>query len=224
MKNEKMSRLKPIKPIVDKIDPRTTALIVVDAQNDFAHPEGKYAKLGLAKYSKPVIDKLKKVIETCRKAGIPIIYTVLQFREDYSDAGLMHRAIALGALKIGSWGAQIIDELKPEPNDIIIEKKRHSGFYNTNLEDVLKNLNIKTLIFTGFGTNVCVESTVRDAMYREFNCIVVSDCCASYTKRMHEFGLANIKLFFGTVIDSKELIRLIESAKRAEELTLKGDG
>jgi ureidoacrylate peracid hydrolase len=209
----KVLRLRPIKPI-DKIDPHTTSLIVVDAQNDFVHPEGKFGRFGLAEQAKPTIDKLKKVIESCRKAGIPIIYTVTQYSEDYKDAGSMHRVIELEALKIGSWGAKIIDDVKPKPNDIIIEKRRHSAFYNTNLEDVLKTLKINTLIFTGYATNVCVESTVRDAKYRDLNCIVISDCTASFNERMHNFSLANIKLFFGNVIDSEELIRLVELAER----------
>jgi len=197
---------------IEKIDPHTTSLIIVDAQNDFVHPKGKFGRFGLAEQAKATIDKLKKVIEVCRNAGIPIIYTVTQYSENYSDAGSMHRVIELEALKIGSWGAKIIDDLEPKPNDIIIEKKRHSAFYNTTLDDVLKTLKIKTLIFTGYATNVCVESTVRDAKYRDLNCIVISDCTASFNKQMHKFSLANIKLFFGNVIDSKELTRLVEQS------------
>jgi ureidoacrylate peracid hydrolase len=102
--------------------------------------------------------------------------------------------------------ADIVPELTPQSSDMVVTKKRFSGFWGTNLNEVLKARNIELLIFTGGTTTVCVESTLRDAMFVEYNSLALSDCTADIDRELHESALARIELFFGWVCRSEELI------------------
>jgi ureidoacrylate peracid hydrolase len=187
-----------------------TALLIIDMQNDFIHEKGKLSYLFPEDF-KTIITPIKKIIKVIRTARIPVIYVKMVFRPDFSDAGKVYGpSRELGALKKSSWGSDIIKELKPCDSDYIVEKHRHSAFYSTDLELLLRGKNIKTLIIVGGATNVCVESTVRDAQFRDFNVIVVEDCTASMIKEMHKASLLNIKSFYGNVLKSNEVINIIK--------------
>ncbi len=200
-----------------KIDPEETALLLIDMQNDFLHEKGKAAVLGVWKFAKEAetIPNTRKMIEIARKNDIPVIYVKFVFRPDYADImGLAQLSLCtLGKFikegeicKEGTWGAEYVDELKPEAGDYIVVKRRMGAFYNTDLETLLRGLGRRTLIICGVVTNFCVEATVRGAVDRDLDCIVLSDCTASENREMQEFPMKAIFPMIGAVATSEELV------------------
>ena len=200
-----------------KIDPEETALLLIDMQNDFLHEKGKAAVLGVWKFAKEAetIPNTRKMIEIARKNDIPVIYVKFVFRPDYADImGLAQLSLCtLGKFikegeicKEGTWGAEYVDELKPEAGDYIVVKRRMGAFYNTDLETLLRGLGRRTLIICGVVTNFCVEATVRGAVDRDFDAIVLEDCTASESKEMQEFPMKAIFPMIGSVATSEELV------------------
>jgi ureidoacrylate peracid hydrolase len=180
------------KPQSIEIDPARTALVVVDMQNSFVAKGGMFDLAGFdISGSAPVIEVNRRLLDASRNAGVPVIYLYMAFKPDLSDAGdpsspAYHKELALrmmrdrrelaGKLLIeGSWDAQIIDALKPQPGDRVIRKTRYNGFIRTELEDYLRAKSIRHLLFTGVATNVCVESTARHAFFSEFWPILIED-------------------------------------------------
>jgi ureidoacrylate peracid hydrolase len=113
-----------------------------------------------------------------------------------------------------NWGTDIVPDLKPQPNDMVIYKTRFSGFYQTDLDATLKKLGIKYLIFTGATTSICVESTVRDAMFRDYLCVMLSDCMNEpighdLARTNHEASLLNAEVLFGWVSDSSQFLKAL---------------
>ncbi len=119
----------------------------------------------------------------------------------------------------GTWNTEILDEVEPRPGEIVVSKHRYSGFFETELDDMLRGLNAKYLIVVGLTTSICVESTVRDAMFRDYTCLVLEDCTAEplgsgLARTNHEASLLNIEALFGWVSSSDALIdALMPSAK-----------
>lgn len=188
-----------------QLDIKTTALLVVDMQNDFVHERGGHAKIYDVKPLRRIINQLRKLLESARNVGVPIIYTKMVHR-----GPAYQRKLSVGrsiVIREGTWNAEIIDELKPKPSDYIVEKRRYSAFYNTDLEVLLKGLDTETVIVTGVGTNVCVESTVRDAIDRDYRVILVKDCTASPDPKSHAATCRNVKIMAGEVLSSEELMK-----------------
>ena len=181
-----------------------------------------------------VVPPTARVLEAARQASIKIIYLKMGYHQDLSDLGKegsKNRTMLLKSLHVGdtmtapngskgrilirdTWGTEIISELQPHSDDIVIYKTRFSGFYHTNLDSILTKLNIKYLIFTGCTTSVCVESTVRDAMFRDYSSIVLEDCTAEpigydFPRSNHEASLFVIQSVFGWVSGSNEFIKAI---------------
>jgi ureidoacrylate peracid hydrolase len=193
----------------------TKALIVVDMQNGFLRPDGFMAKASLnIDQCIAAIAPNQRVIAACREAGIPVIFTRYTLRADYKDAGLLGEIYPAlkesGAMVAGTRDWEIAEELKPMPDDIILDKQRYSSFYNTNLEVVLRGLGITLLVVTGVTTNICVESTVRDAFFRDFKVTVLEDCVGAVDEMMQQGPLHSFRYGFGDVIKSDEFIAAIE--------------
>jgi|Deesub1362A_J573_1020465.scaffolds.fasta_scaffold00454_1 ureidoacrylate peracid hydrolase len=190
-----------------KIDPKKTAILVIDMQNEFVHEKGKLRCYNAG----ATIEPTKRLLEAAREVKAHIIYTQVAYRSDYLDAPKHELSRELGATKKGSWGVEIVDELRPKEGDIIIEKQRYSAFYGTILEMILRSLDVDTLILTGCATNVCVESTARDAHARNFDVIVLSDCTAAFdSKEDQEASLRIIRRVFGKVLTSQEVIEALK--------------
>lgn len=194
-----------------KIKPEESALLLIDMQNEFLHEKGAFAQMGMWRFAKEAktIENTKKVISLAHKAEIPVIYVRIVYRPGYPDVGetVLGKAMKdAEACKKGSWGAEIVDELKPTPTDYIIEKRRVSAFYNTDLETLLRSLGRRTLIIAGVVTNFCVEGTVRSAVDRDFDVIALADCTASTTREAQEFAMKNIFPMLGSVATTEELI------------------
>lgn len=214
------------------IDPRQTAVIVVDMQNDFGSQGGMFARAGIdISGIQAVVPPTARVVEAARRVGSPVVYLKMAFTSDLSNAGgptapnrVLHDRLRVGepvtapdgresrVLIENTWNTDILDELAPEPDDIIVNKHRFSGFFETELDDILKRLGITTLVFTGCTTSVCVESTVRDAFFRDYRCLVLADCTAEpvgdgLPRSNHEASLLLIELMFGSVSDSTTFVQ-----------------
>ena len=197
------------------IDIGRTALIIIDMQRDFLEPGGFGAALGNdVSRLHAAVEPCGKVLAAAREAGLLVIHTREGHRPDLTDAPPLKvergdPAMRIGApgpmgriLVRGEPGHDIIPELYPAADEPVIDKPGKGAFYQTDLELMLKNRNIETLLVCGVTTEVCVNTTVREANDRGFRCIVLSDCCASYFPEFHDMGLRMIKAqggIFGSV-------------------------
>jgi nicotinamidase-related amidase len=207
-------------------DPRHAALLVIDMQHDFCSPGGYVDHSGadVAMLRKPV-PAIQAVLREARRLAMPVIYTREGHRPDLADcpAAKLERTEwvghtigkrgPLGRLLVrGERGNAILDELAPQPNDIVIDKPAKNAFYGTELEVVLRARHITHLIFTGVTTHICVESTMRDAADRGFWNLVVSDGTAAITDALHAQSLDMIMYqggVFGVVAPAREICRAL---------------
>jgi biuret amidohydrolase len=203
------------------------ALIIIDMQRDFLEPGGFGETLGNdVSLLQAAVEPLRKVLDAARSAKMLVIHTREGHRPDLSDAP-RHKvergepSLRIGApgpmgriLVRGEPGHDIIPELYPAGGEPVIDKPGKGAFYQTDLELMLKNREIDTLFVCGVTTEVCVNTTVREANDRGFRCIVLSDCCASYFPEFHAAGLAMIKAqggIFGWVAASPQLLAAMDS-------------
>jgi biuret amidohydrolase len=173
---------------VDRIDPASTAMIVVDMQNDFV-AAGAAMETPAAR---AMVPKLAEALKICRSAGMHVIYTAHVHRRDGSDMGLfddMHPPIASrAALVDGTPGVEIYPELAPQPGEHVIRKHRYSGFFGTDLDIILREWKVDTVIISGTTTENCCHATARDAMFRNYRVVFLSDATATYDYPDRGFG------------------------------------
>jgi len=203
------------------------ALVIIDMQRDFLEPGGFGAALGNdVSLLKAAVAPCRDVLSAARAAGMLVIHTREGHRPDLSDAP-PHKvergdpAMRIGApgpmgriLVRGEAGHDIIPELYPVSGEPVIDKPGKGAFYQTDLELMLKNRGIDTLLVCGVTTEVCVNTTVREANDRGFRCIVIGDCCASYFPEFHAAGLAMIKAqggIFGSVTNSGPVLAALKA-------------
>ena len=200
------------------IDPANMALIVVDMQNDFIHPDGILPKksFGVADLDL-FVERMSTLINACRAKGMPVIATRHIIKENDKGQAIggglwaeMRPFLKHEGFRLGTWGAELIEGL-PVP-DHVIDKPRFSAFYETGLYCLLRGIEAETLIFAGVATNVCVESTIRDAFFRDFNIITVENCTAAYSREAHNASLVTLR-FLGAVISLNELQGLLEERR-----------
>ncbi|WP_186580124.1 cysteine hydrolase family protein [Aquibacillus kalidii] len=188
-----------------------SALLLVNLQNAFLHPEGALSKAGLdgTRLNK-VIDPIRQLKEAFQVKKRPVIYMQHTQRPNGADVGLLNDLLPsfqdLEFSMEGTWDCEFIDQLKPDESDYIVKKHRFSSFYQTDLEDLLVKLNVDTLVIAGVPTNVCVESTVRDAYYRDYKIYVPQEATASYTEEQEQWSLSNVEFPFARVVSVKELL------------------
>ena len=193
------------------LDKAKTAMIVVDMQNGFLDDGGSMAKTGMdIRELKKTVAPVCRLVDACHNAGIPIIFTRMVQRADFKDAGIrIERRPALkevNSLVAGTWDMELDPRMDAKPEDYILDKNRYSSFYNTNLELILRGLAVDTLIICGVTTEICVESTIRDAFFRDFKIVVPEDAVAALDVIRHEGTLLTIKFGFGTVTTTAEII------------------
>lgn len=221
----------PTEPEPISVDLSRSSVIVVDMQNAFLSPGGMFDLIGFnIPKLRRIIRPVKNVLDNSRRIGLKVIYLRHVYSQDLSDSGglespnswkeyslilLREKPNLKDRLLIrGTWGAEIIEEVRPLPGEPVIDKQRYSGFVNTKLEGILRDQNIKYLFFVGIALNVCVESTVRDAFFRDFWPIVISDCCEAIGPRCaKKTTLWNVNSVFGWTISSGKYIRALEEAK-----------
>jgi len=172
------------------------ALIIVDMLNDFVNPSGKLYVPG----SEKIIGNIKRIKEAFKKSGLPVIYT--------NDAHLKGVDKELGLwgehAVAGTWGAEVVDELKPEEGDFVVRKRRYSGFFSTDLDLLLRELGVDEVVLVGVATNVCVLHTAADAFFRGYRVTVVSDGTMSVPAEEQGRWLQYMKLAYGAKIASTE--------------------
>lgn len=194
-----------------------TALIVVDMQNAYASPGGYLDLAGFdISGADAAIVNVQAAIAAARTVGMQIVFFQNGWDANYQEAGgpgspNWHKSNALKTMRArpelqgkllakGTWDYALIDALKPEPGDIIIEKPRYSAFFNTALDSMLRARGIRNLVFTGIATNVCVESTLRDGFFLEYFGVVLHDATHhAGPDFIKQASLYNIEKFFGWV-------------------------
>jgi ureidoacrylate peracid hydrolase len=219
------------KPQPLELDLAKSAILVVDMQNDFGAKGGMFERGGIdiAPIQRAVAP-ICRVLDTARGAGVPIVYLKMGFRPDLSDLGpedapfrAHHRGFAPGTtvqspngqpsrlLIRDTWNTEILPELAPKAGDRIVWKHRYSGFFETELDAVLKQAGVRALIVTGCTTSVCVESTVRDAMFRDYYCVLLADCMAEPVGT-HDASLALLQARFAWVTESQSFVDALQKA------------
>lgn len=211
------ARTLPARPEALSLKASETALVVVDMQNAYASQGGYLDLAGFdVSATAPVIANIQKALATARAAGMPVVFFQNGWDDQYVEAGgpgspNWHKSNALKTMRQrpelqgtllakGGWDYELVDELKPQPGDMVVPKTRYSGFFNTNFDSLMRSRGIRNLVFTGIATNVCVESTLRDAFHLEYFAVMLEDAT-------HELGgdaiqkasVYNVETFFGWV-------------------------
>ncbi|ATU72798.1 Peroxyureidoacrylate/ureidoacrylate amidohydrolase RutB [Gluconacetobacter sp. SXCC-1] len=211
-----------------------TAIIVIDMQNDFCHPEGWLAGIGVdITPARAPIAPLARLLPALRGADVPVVWVNWGNRKDLANIppSLLHvydpagQGVGLGGtlpvrgarvLEQGSWSAGIVDELVPAPDDIHIDKYRMSGFWDTMLDSVLRNLRVDTLLFAGVNMDQCVMATLQDASCLGYDCILLEDCAATTSPDFcARATVYNVRQCFGFVTSSDECLRAMKDAPAA---------
>jgi nicotinamidase-related amidase len=210
------------------MDTARTALVVIDMQNDFCHPQGWLASMGVdVAPARTPIAPLQAALPALRKLGVPVLWVNWGNRSDKLNLSpsALHvynadgRSVGLGdalvgapcdaaqnhMLQAGSWGAAVVDELVRAPFDVSIDKYRMSGFYDTCLDAVLRNLDIKTVLFAGVNADQCVLATLMDANFLGYDCVLLEDCTATTSPAFcWDATLYNVRQCFGFTCVSTE--------------------
>ena len=199
------------------LDKAHTALLAMDFQNDIIHETGKFKDFGAPAMVKQgdVLGKMGRLLDAARRAGVKVIYVMVQFRPGHPElrkppAPILAGAVQMGALVEGTWGAAIHTAVAPKGGDFVVTKRGISAFCASDLSAILRNAGIRTLLLTGVATNFVVEGTAREAADRGYQVVVVQDCCAAFNKESHEMSLKNALPFLATITTSEEVIAALK--------------
>ena len=192
-----------------KIVRERTALLVVDLQNEFVDPNGKIwipdATRGMG--------KVRRLIETCRELGVPVIYTVHTHNPHVNEVGILFRVDPYKRLEEGTWGAEIYPEIAPKPEEKVVRKHRYSAFYQSDLDLVLRCLGKDTTIICGVMTNLCCECTAQDALARDYRVVFGSDLNFTDHAEIHANVLRTIRRKVGRVLSCDEIIKILKEGE-----------
>ena len=203
-------------------DIRNSALIIVDMQNDFVHPDGDFATVAKLKPEKKIdhaflastVPQVKRLAAEFRKAGRPVVYVAHVVKPDYSDAAFPYwrtdRRRNTEFIVEGSWGAEIIDDLTPQDGEHVVVKKGFGGFANTRLDTILRNYNVNTCVVTGVTTCVCVSTTIRGGVEHNYRMILVEDATAEIQREMHDAELKTMERLFADIKSADDVIEMLE--------------
>jgi len=220
----------PAEPQPIEFDLARSALVVVDMQNDFCHPEGWFAQKGIGiRAARKPIAAIARLLPAWRAAGGTVVWLnwgiradrlnlspTVQFKGKRSADGIgyaEHSPIDHGpSLVQGEWGAQVIDELAVEPGDITVHKHRLSGFWDNELDSVLRQQGITTLLFAGINTDRCVFSTLQDANFLGYDCVLLKDACGTSSPAYVTRGIHFIvQQLHGFVATAESLLAALSS-------------
>jgi len=190
--------------------PAKSLYLVLDMINDLVHEQGPNGAtpLGEQVRSRGLLANTRVALEKARKAGVPVGYVRVGFSPDYREcppaSPVFSRAREHGLFKLGSWGTEVHPELAPAEADFDIVKHRVSPFYGTSLEPLLRAHGIERLYLGGVSSNAVVQATVRDAHDRDYACVVLEDCCASFSAEDHQQSMLAVARF-ATLSSSREV-------------------
>ena len=189
-----------------------TALVVIDMQRAFLEDEGSLAQAGIDITGlKAAMEGCKRLLASARQAGVPVIHTRYVYRPDYADGGILVNYIMpqlreVDSLAAGTPDIEIVDELAPVDGETVIDKNRPSAFYATNIEPLLNGLGVDSLVVCGVTTNICVETTVRDASQRDYKVFVPKDATGELEQLRYDGALAGMAWVFAKIVDTDDVI------------------
>ncbi len=213
-----------------ELDLARAAVVVVDMQNDFLHPDGWFPQAGID--PAPLLNVLPTVASVCtgaRQADVPVVWLNWGVRADRAElsAPLLAKASAMGTRPVygdaspagrgpiavaGAWGSQVVDALAPQPQDLLVYKHRLSGFFDNELDTILRNRGIDTLIFVGVNIDRCVFSTLCDASFLGYGCLLVEDACATSSPPFVTDAILYLtRLLYGATLTSDDLLHELSS-------------
>jgi gluconolactonase len=198
-----------------KLDPKRTALLVQDMQNDVIIEGGAFAESGSPQHAKEqnVVENSAKLADACRGKGVPVIHVHYIVEEGAPglklNAPLFQGLKEAGAMVRGSWGAAPADGLEPRPGDYVVEKMRMSAWEGTKLEQILLGLGIDTVIVTGAWTNMSIEHTSRTGADKGYNMVVPEDCCSTMNADWHNASINYALQNVSTVTNSGDVIEAL---------------
>jgi nicotinamidase-related amidase len=203
-------------------DPKSTAVVLIEFQNDFTSDGGAlHGAVQGVMDSTQMLENTKKLVEEAHAAGATVIHAPISFAEGYNEItdhpyGILAGVVDNKAFVKGTWGAQIVDDLAPGPDDIVIEGKRGlDTFASTNLDFILRSKGIKTVALGGFLTNCCVESTMRSAYEKGFDVVTLTDCVAATSEAEHENAIQYDYPMFSRPTTSEEFIGTLKGEEGA---------
>jgi ureidoacrylate peracid hydrolase len=202
----------------EQVDPKHTAVVLVDLQNDFVHPDGWVARQQISGFLgdtgiEAVLERSSALLEAARSADIPVAFVRMIGDDKYLSPSMRalysrnHGHQRPTCVSEGTWGAELYAGLQPSgrDNDYLIDKHRYSAFIGTRLDQVLRSNGIQTIVVSGVATSGCVESTVRDGFMTDYYVVLAGDACGDYEQDRHRASLSKIGLSFGYVIDVEEI-------------------
>jgi len=191
------SRLEGIKPRSCSLEPRKTALIIVDMQKDFVYPDGKLYVPG----SEKIIPSIRMLLDRARANRVKVVYT-----QDWHPENSPEFKIWPEHCVMGSRGAEIVDELKPQPGELIIRKETYDAFYRTELEERLREANVENVIVTGVVANICVLHTAGSAALRGLKIVLPVDCTVALNEFDYRLTLRQVSFLYKGTITRSDLL------------------
>jgi ureidoacrylate peracid hydrolase len=208
----------PLRALEDKLDPGHTAVVVIDVLNDFCADEGMMAREGLdVGAPQALAERLPELLDAAREAGVLVVFVRNVYSTErnwyLSDVWLeqaeRRRKGSYTTRPVcppDSWSNDFYGEVRPLPGEPVVIKHRFDAFLNTDLDTILRANGIRTVVPTGVATNVCVETTTRNAFLRDYYVVLPGDACATFSKQEHETSLRNVDKYFGQVVTMREVI------------------
>ena len=204
-----------------QVDPRTTAVVLVEYQNDFTTEGGTLhgAVEGVMKQN-DMLENSQRVVDAARRAGATILHAPITFAPGYGELGdpdkvygILKGVIDSNSFVKGSWGAEICDQMAPQEGDIIVEGKRGlDTFATTNIDFILRSRGIETVAISGFLTNCCVESTMRTAYEKGYDVITLTDCTAATSDEEQQAAVTKDYPMFSQPMTSTEVVGVLHGA------------
>jgi ureidoacrylate peracid hydrolase len=206
----------------ERLDPKQTALIVVDVQNDFCHPDGGCARsfgVQVVKDIQAAMPVLRRLIEGARAAGVFTVFIRSIYDDEYLSPAWRDQKERRGAgdlCQSGSWGAEFYEGIAPEAQwgEIVVVKHRFDAFRGTELDSELRSRGVRRVVCCGFTTSICVESTARDAFFHDYYTTIAADAVAEFDRELHESTLRVFNRSFGPVLTVDEILAVWQRATR----------
>jgi biuret amidohydrolase len=201
------------------LDPARTAIIGVHWQNELAEDEGTFGPMFAQRIRQlGMIPRMRTLLDESREAGCTIVFVNVAYSPGYRELvptnALFRTVFDRGGFLRGTNGTKVVDSLAPQPSDFVLEHSRVSCFYGTELDTILRSMDIDTVVVTGVATNVAVDHTVRDAAQAGYKVILLEDCCCSSNEEFHNAALMTLRLLCTSTMDAEAFLAKLHPAAR----------